>query len=146
MKCPRCNSPLIVVEYHDIELDWCTQCEGLWFDTGEMELVAVQSGAAPGVTAPGLKAETDEKPLKCPECRQTMEKRLIGDNRPVVADVCPVCSGIWLDHGELEQIISQQQDGAKPVSPIIEHLRGTFPAGPNAGAKLPETFSGDSSK
>jgi len=146
MKCPRCDSALIVVEYHDIELDWCPGCEGLWFDSGEIELVAARSGGARGLTTSGPAAATGEKSLKCPECRRTMKKRLLGNVHPVIADVCPSCEGIWLDHGELEQVVSQQQDRTKPISPIIEHLRGTFPAGPNAGAKPLETLSGDSSK
>ena len=89
MNCPRCKSALIVVEYHDIELDWCPQCEGLWFDSGEMELVSAQMRGAGVVTMPSRKADTNEKKLKCPECRTTMDKRLLGDSSPVVADVCP---------------------------------------------------------
>lgn len=138
MRCPRCNSVLIVVEYHDIELDWCPQCEGLWFDSGEMELVAAQMRGAGVVTMPWRKAGTNEKKLKCPECRKTMEKRLVGDLSPVVADVCPRCNGLWLDHGELEQIVSQRGDASHASSPIIEHLRGTFSAGPKSHAKTPD--------
>jgi len=133
MKCPRCKSLLIVVEFHDIELDWCPACEGLWFDSGEMELVTAQMRGTVDEQVPQRKADTSEKRLKCPECNKTMEKRLLGDAQPVVADVCPVCGGLWLDHGELEQIVNTN-DAAPNTSPVIEHLRGTFS---NVGGNAP---------
>ncbi|TFH35149.1 MAG: hypothetical protein E4G93_04215 [Dehalococcoidia bacterium] len=138
MKCPRCKSDLIVVEYHDIELDWCPSCEGLWFDSGEMELVAAQMGGCASTTDSTRKAHTDEERLKCPECNKKMDKRLLGDIVPVIADVCPVCDGLWLDRGELEQVVDQQQDPAAAVNPVIEHLRDTFRAAPDNHAKAPE--------
>ncbi len=126
MHCPRCQTDLIVVEYHDIELDYCPECEGLWFDSGEMELVASQMGGSIEGVVPQRRAETREAKLKCPECRKSMDKRLLGASDPVIADVCPLCGGLWLDHGELEQVVHQYRDNAD--SPVIEYLRDTFRA------------------
>ncbi|MFB0556725.1 MAG: zf-TFIIB domain-containing protein, partial [Dehalococcoidia bacterium] len=39
MICPTCKSDMIVVEYNKIELDYCTNCQGVWFDSGELELL-----------------------------------------------------------------------------------------------------------
>lgn len=126
MQCPRCHTDLIVVEYHDIELDYCPACEGLWFDHGEMELVASQMGSSIDGVVPRQPAETNEKNLKCPECQKAMDKRLLGTVDPVVADVCRLCGGLWLDHGELEQVVRQYRDTAD--GPVIEYLRDTFRA------------------
>ena len=134
MKCPRCKSLLIVVEFHDIELDWCPACEGLWFDSGEMELVTATMRGTAAALMPQRKADTPEKRLRCPECNKTMEKRLLGDAQPVVADVCPACGGLWLDRGELEQLVSAG-GAARDASPIINHLRGAFS---NVGANAPD--------
>ena len=38
MICPACRSAMVIVEYDDIELDYCTACKGVWFDAGELEL------------------------------------------------------------------------------------------------------------
>ena len=37
MKCPKCGFELETEEYHGIEIDRCTQCDGVWFDAGEVE-------------------------------------------------------------------------------------------------------------
>lgn len=37
MKCPKCGYDLITGEWHDIQIDQCTNCHGIWFDAGEAE-------------------------------------------------------------------------------------------------------------
>jgi len=44
MICPVCKCDMIVVEYHNIELDYCTTCKGVWFDSGELELLLESHG------------------------------------------------------------------------------------------------------
>jgi Zn-finger nucleic acid-binding protein len=139
VNCPRCKSSLIVVEYHKIELDWCPSCEGLWFDRGEMELVATRlsgSTATPAATTP---ADTREGRLKCPLCRARMDKRYLGSPPVIIADICPSCGGLWLDHGELELIVSQAQGGDIRANPVLEHLRDTFGSSPDMHRTAPST-------
>ena len=55
MKCPVCHVPTYVVEYEKIELDVCGECQGIWFDHGELELLLepgsdrLRHGAAPSL-------------------------------------------------------------------------------------------------
>ena len=44
MICPACKSDMIVVEHSQIELDYCTDCRGVWFDSGELELLLESMG------------------------------------------------------------------------------------------------------
>lgn len=37
MKCPKCGHDLATEQYHGIEVDRCTNCNGVWFDAGETE-------------------------------------------------------------------------------------------------------------
>ena len=37
MKCPKCGSDLETEQYHGLEVDRCTACDGVWFDAGEAE-------------------------------------------------------------------------------------------------------------
>ena len=37
LKCPRDHTNLHLFSYKEIELDFCLQCKGLWFDTLEFE-------------------------------------------------------------------------------------------------------------
>ena len=146
MNCPRCKALLVVVEFHNIELDWCPACEGLWFDSGEMELVTARMRGATAGAVAQRKADTNEGRLRCPECGKTMEKRLLGEASPVIADVCGLCGGLWLDHGELEQVVSQPGDSSVDANPVINHLRGTFHGGAKGHATAPEGDSGDARK
>lgn len=47
MMCPLCAQSLKTVERQGVELDWCSQCGGLWLDQGELnELVRREAAAA----------------------------------------------------------------------------------------------------
>lgn len=37
MKCPHCNETLLMTERHNIEIDYCPQCRGIWLDKGELD-------------------------------------------------------------------------------------------------------------
>ena len=39
MKCPKCGSSMEEVELAKIKVDQCTQCCGIYFDKGELELL-----------------------------------------------------------------------------------------------------------
>ncbi|MDP2365795.1 MAG: zf-TFIIB domain-containing protein [Ignavibacteria bacterium] len=46
MRCPKCGMELGEVDYKEIRIDKCFQCEGIWLDAGELELVAkLEKGA-----------------------------------------------------------------------------------------------------
>ncbi len=40
MKCPKCGMDLIALDYKGIEVDKCSECEGIWLDAGELEMVS----------------------------------------------------------------------------------------------------------
>jgi hypothetical protein len=40
MKCPKCGMELIAIDYKGIEVDKCSECEGIWLDAGELEAVS----------------------------------------------------------------------------------------------------------
>lgn len=37
MKCPKCGSDLHTVQLKGLDVDRCPNCNGTWFDAGEME-------------------------------------------------------------------------------------------------------------
>ncbi len=117
MKCPVCHIPTIVVEHEQIELDYCTDCSGVWFDAGELELL-VETMQLEGtslsldsvLTSP--EAQSAEKKRKCPICGQKMKKATVGHNPEVLIDVCPRGDGLWFDKGEVGQLITQMPDAS----------------------------------
>lgn len=40
MRCPKCGMELIEIDYKDIKVDKCSECEGIWLDAGELEAVS----------------------------------------------------------------------------------------------------------
>ena len=40
MMCPKCGMELIEIDYKEIKIDKCSECDGIWLDAGEMELAA----------------------------------------------------------------------------------------------------------
>ncbi len=115
MKCPACNSLMIVVEHEKIELDYCLNCSGVWFDAEELELLleAMQlEGTSLSLdnilTSPEDKSA--EKKRNCPICSKRMKKATVGHDPEVTIDVCSWGHGLWFDSGEVGQLITQLPD------------------------------------
>ena len=115
MKCPACSSLMIVVEHEKIELDYCVNCLGVWFDAEELELLleAMQlegtSLALDNVlTSPEV--ESAENKRKCPICGKKMKKATVGHEPEVLIDACSQGDGLWFDKGEVGQLIAQLLD------------------------------------
>ncbi len=81
MDCPACHTTLVVVERHGIEVDWCLECRGLWFDEGELELLGEQTGHMPNIAELGQKPgdEVEKGPRRCPRCRHKMDRLSIAN-------------------------------------------------------------------
>lgn len=124
MNCPSCASELIAVERHAVEVDWCPQCRGLWFDGGELRLL----GQTLGVTGPTPDfsdfsdlpaASSAEKPRRCPRCRGKMDKVAAGEDAArALVDRCPSGDGLWFDKGELGTVLGR-------FGPVVQFLQET---------------------
>ena len=127
MDCPHCSAPLIIVEHAGIELDYCLECQGLWFDAEELNLLAeALEFAADFPDVLDLpKADTREKPRPCPRCRKKMDKATIGEHE-VLIDRCPRGHGIWFDRGELERVLEVRdiEVGGGGAQHVIRFLGG----------------------
>ena len=137
MICPTCRELMIVVEQDEIELDHCTNCRGVWFDAGELELMLEGMGRDSGALSLAQiidlpAADTKEKKRRCPICGRKMKKVRIGHDPEVLIDVCEWGDGLWFDGGEVHQIIEQcaLKPGAKAGSEarVFSFLGETFKA------------------
>ncbi|MFC2044028.1 zf-TFIIB domain-containing protein [Chloroflexota bacterium] len=112
MKCPACNSMMIVVEHEKIELDYCLNCSGVWFDIEELELL-LEAIRLEGtnlsldniLTSP--EAKSVETKRNCPICGKKMKKATVGHEPEVIIDVCSYGDGLWFDSREVSQLITQ---------------------------------------
>lgn len=104
MQCPVDNAPLIALEWDDLEVDYCTECAGLWLDAGELDLLLDAPDLARILS--GDSVEVDPGPVKrlCPLCDARMTQHCPADATEVIYDTCPNGHGIWLDKGELAAV------------------------------------------
>ena len=100
MLCPVDKKQMIILEYNNVELDYCPICEGVWLDQGELELLLEMSDKRIDLSDIH---DSEKSKRRCPRCR----KKMIKENFPgteVEVDICIRDGGIWLDKGELFEI------------------------------------------
>jgi Zn-finger nucleic acid-binding protein len=118
--CPVCKKAMIILEYNQVELDYCPSCEGCWLDQGELELLLDISQSMIDFSTI-TKAPRGKK--RCPRCR----KKMLRENFPnsnIEVDICPRDGGIWLDRGELLEIARTGKDNniIKPLQEFFGRL------------------------
>jgi len=132
MRCPACKSPLIVVEWRQIELDHCPACQGTWFDGGELDLLLAGIGlsAEAGLRQllAGPEPATGEKRIRCPRCRRRMRKVRFRDaGNGITVDLCDRGDGIWFDRGEVSALAAALgRTGSAATSHVGEYLGDLF--------------------
>jgi Zn-finger nucleic acid-binding protein len=95
------------IQVEAAHIDECPKCQGRFFDQGEMF-------AALGATADSsywdrqeTAGQLKEGHLTCPRCEGHMLLQEIRHEKTSVEiDRCNECTGIWLDAGEAEKIMS----------------------------------------
>jgi Zn-finger nucleic acid-binding protein len=128
---------MIVVEHNQIELDYCTECHGVWFDSEELELLldifqikSSEHRLQNLLQAP--ESETQEKKRKCPICGRKMNKNNIGRESEILIDVCPYEDGLWFDGGEvshlLKSLAEKSTGGRRSEEAIVDFLGETLKA------------------
>lgn len=137
MICPVCKKDMFVVEYKQIELDYCQSCRGVWFDAGELELLLEAGGIEGdkpflGDVLKSPEAHTPEKKRKCPICTRNMREVMVGGETGVMIDACNRGDGLWFDGGEVASLVkiitaeSPEKRGSE--SEIIGFLTEVFKA------------------
>lgn len=135
MNCPACKHAMIVVEYHRIELDYCPNCQGVWFDSDELDLWLKSAGREnerqflEGIINQ-TETKTSEAVRRCPICRREMKKAVISKQPAVHIDVCPRGNGLWFDGGEVDVLLKE----------LAGKAAGQGKAQPEVAAFLSEVF------
>lgn len=57
MKCPKCNINLSMTDRQGIEIDYCSECRGVWLDRGELDKIIEKSLTS---SSPSFKATDDD--------------------------------------------------------------------------------------
>lgn len=102
LQCPKCHGNLEAVVYADIQVERCTNCKGIWFDSQEAQTLKKIKGSETidiGDTEIGQKFD-EVVDINCPKCHTLMTKMVDLKQSHIWYEKCPVCYGIWFDSGE----------------------------------------------
>jgi membrane associated rhomboid family serine protease/Zn-finger nucleic acid-binding protein len=83
-----------------VQIDACPTCNGAWFDSGELDLLA---GEETHLEA-NLDEESRPSNRTCPRGCGPMEERDLPGKIRTPLDHCPVCHGLWLDGHERHKL------------------------------------------
>ena len=106
IECPKCGHGMDEISYGgDLLIDRCTNCEGIWFDEGEVTLLKSKwRGEAldTGTASEGKKWDAVDD-VACPRCGQQMDKRSDPDQPHIWYEVCDD-HGMFMDAGEFTDL------------------------------------------
>lgn len=114
MNCPDCGRGLRDLEYEGAHIMNCDSCGGEFIGPDQMVRIirareesvdpALQAYVADWKPLHGLPDDERRRELVCPGCAGTMRLINYAGDSGVFVDRCDACSGLWLDHLELEKI------------------------------------------
>ena len=106
MQCPKCEAEMEQIVYHEVEVDRCSSCKGIWFDAGELDALRATDAASvldsgdPGAGA--RMSETDR--YACPRCSGGMVRMVDPRQSHIWYEKCIACGGSFFDAGEFRDL------------------------------------------
>jgi len=128
--CPRCEVALHTINLKNdgkFYIERCEHCMGLFFDSGELEALLEQSVShvfeidrkrLNEINRELYRCDSGEHGsaqafyIKCPVCREFMQRKNFGARSGVIADRC-MAHGVWLDGGELKRLMEWKKAGGQ---------------------------------
>ncbi len=105
MKCPKCGSETEIVKFDEIQVDRCTECKGIWFDSRERDALLGKDGSESIDTGDVSIGRTlnEKHDIVCPRCMVFMSTVVDTEHGHLTYEKCPSCEGIYLDAGEFKE-------------------------------------------
>lgn len=107
MKCPKCQAPSLRTHtVEGVQIDRCERCGGIWFDASELEaLVRMKRVSLASIRKGPGREELNQKRGYCPRDGDALLRAYSASDRDLILDTCPRCRGLWLDGGELDELL-----------------------------------------
>jgi Zn-finger nucleic acid-binding protein len=112
MECPKCNSVMQLIDFQGVEVDRCSACGGLWFDTGEAEYLTsewVSEFLDTGDAEVGERHD-EMNQINCPRCGELMKNHFDLEKSQISFEVCGE-HGKFFDAGEFTLWLNQNYLG-----------------------------------
>ena len=119
---------MITLELAEVEIDYCIDCNGIWLDAGELELLLGNPEKAKQLlNSFNVGSKCTETRRKCPICLKKMQKIIVGSSAPaLLIDKCSKGDGLWFDKGELQDIFDRAQlDEGNKIKKLLSDIFNT---------------------
>lgn len=134
LNCPRC-----IIELQEVKADHngvkpmghlCSGCDGVWLENATLD--SLEDLKLEGLTSSQFEAtlvsdhpDVDLTPrINCPVCNSALDRFVFCVDSGVTIDRCAE-HGMWLDDGELSQVVNYlQQEVGPPSAPPVERQLG----------------------
>ena len=105
--CPNCaSSSMKKHELHQQEVDKCQECNGIWFERGELNsALSIADNDNDDVSLEeSLGERLGKSDRHCYKCDQALTRYHLMSGFQVEVDTCSSCAGVWIDNEELEKV------------------------------------------
>lgn len=132
MPCPACTAakrpsgPLARLSRGDLTLHGCTTCRGVFVPARAWCMLLSHPETAPALPSTAGGSGAVFELVGCPLCHKPLERGRFAGKSQVVVDLCER-HGLWLDAGELAQILAFVVDSRKGV-PNVEVAQANLEA------------------
>lgn len=140
LDCPVCARPLsaaLLDEKHPVS--YCGNCRGVLLPrTSFAEVVRARRAwatGAPAAPVPLARQELERK-VSCPLCRDRMQTHPYYGPGNIVMDSCATCDAVWLDFGELKQIVDAPGSD-RGTREVVPRSTGSSPPAAGFGRPVP---------
>ncbi len=119
MKCPACHSELLAERKHEIVVDRCESCNGMWFDESELSAVLRQYRAT---SLESINCVPQLEDAACPRCNSSLHAFEYAHDSDVSIRCCASCHGVWLSEGQLA-LLAKYHQGNPSIDGLAEQHR-----------------------
>lgn len=132
--CAVCRNPMaraLLDEVHEVE--YCENCRGVLLPRSHFAEIVQRRRAwatSPPVPPEPLNPRELQRVVRCPACARQMATHPYYGPGNVVLESCEACDLVWLDHGELRQIVDTPgRDRGSREQPAVRRGREAPSAG-----------------
>ena len=112
MICPKCHAKLKKMYYKNVEVYFCKNCKGAWFDAQKLKQVIENLAKRKETENAAIQLEKDiigkynieEQIYCCPKCGKEMKKFNYAYDSNIILDKCDTCNRIWTDYNEVMRL------------------------------------------
>lgn len=126
IQCPTCNVSTSIITLANVDLDFCHECSGIWFDKREMrefqrniaqENILDEISSVLNDILPGKARQNRGVYINCPICDEIMNHKNFHDLSGIILDQCSD-HGTWAEKEDLVKIFDLISTG--DIEQLIE--------------------------